>query len=490
MKIILFMLLAINLYASSLNPTKTQYTYLEDIQIFADNIEVHPQNWIGIYPVGSSSKWENMLRWTWTKETTSGKFTFHGLPDGDYEARLFYNNSFKPEAITTFSVSKSSIGKPTINPEKLQYKINEPITFWLKNMSGHPQDWVAIYPKNSSNKWENVIDWTYLNGDVTSFHSFKGLKAGKYEIRAFYKNSYTVEASYEIQVGTEEPVIPPSAISSSTNYTPNDPIKVTIKGFEKNRQDWIGIYPSNSSNKWENVVAWKWVDDAIFSVNQDGILEGVLDFKTLPKGNYEVRSFFNNSFTTETFYNFVVLDRQINKDELLQKAQTHCLNKDNSTGGILCANDNNSVYILRSEKENTYLYHEYFKVSLDNQSVSVLESESLAPWEQYHEKRAEYFVKKFENSPIFITRSYDNFADERGEYTIHANDKRVFTLSWYERNPVIDEDTLRISDDGKVLHMERTYYYRDETHKEQYDISDLNNIKLLSRDIINTFIPQ
>ena len=64
-------------------------------------------------------------------------------------------------------------------------------------------------------------------------------------------------------------------------------------------QDWIGIYPQNANNDFNNVVAWKWTNDA---------KNGNLDFAALPVGSYEVRAFYNNSLNVEATSRFKVKD--------------------------------------------------------------------------------------------------------------------------------------------------------------------------------------
>ena len=73
--------------------------------------------------------------------------------------------------------------------------------------------------------------------------------------------------------------------------------------MQAKNDDWIGIYPENTNNDWENVVAWQWTGDTT---------NGNLDFGALPTGSYEVRAFYNNSFHTETSVKFRVNPRVFN----------------------------------------------------------------------------------------------------------------------------------------------------------------------------------
>ncbi|CAA6811479.1 MAG: No hits [uncultured Sulfurovum sp.] len=481
MKTILFIiLLSMNAYTASLTSIESVYKAGREITIMADNLEVHNKNWIGIYAATDNNDWDNVVRWTWTKEATSSQFHFTGLSQGEYEARVFYNNSFKTEASIRFSVSKQ--GAIETFTSKKRYNPYELIEVSAYNMLAHPKDWVAIYPKGSSNDWKNVIRWVYL-GSVNNRVSFEGLEEGEYEVRTFFKDSYTVEATHSFTVKRLTTSTPSISMDYPT-YSTRDYTKIFVKGFEENQQDWIAIYPKGSSNDWKNVIQWKWIDDSLKLI-REGLRVYSITFKPLPEGEYEVRGFFKNSYVDETRKGFRVVKLSTTTDKLLEKAKTHCLETDNSTASILCANEGNTVYIFSEDEHNEYTYYDHYKVSLNDESVRELRSLAIADWEN-DVIRGEYFVSKFEESPLYITRSYDKYADEKGRYTFHANDKRVFTLGWYEQEGVIKENTLKVSDDGTKLHMERTFRYTDKKYIEVYELSDLNDIKLFSREVINS----
>lgn len=482
MKKIFFMALlclTTGLYATTLS-SQSEYMPEETITIKVNNLEVHDKNWLGIYALNDTNDWNNVLRWIWTGETTTGSFSLKGLPQGEYEARVFYNNSFQTEAKTAFLVKDQFNPAVDIETRKDTYEEHEFIEVKVENMSGHAQDWVAIYPKGSSNEWENVIAWRYTNGLVGTIIGFEGLNAGEYEVRAFFKNSYKLEAKHAFSVGVSNVSITPKHPS----YYENERVTVEIKGFSKNQKDWIGIYPTGSSNDWENVVAWEWVEKAY----NNGT---IMIFDNLPVGKYETRGFFKNSFNLEAKANLEVKVRDIPTETLIKKAQAHCLEKDNSTTDVLCANDGNTVYILDSNQaasdRNLVLAH--YKVTLNNNSLKLLHKDEYAQHQLNGRTPNEEFIKKFDNSPIYVTKTLKSTIDRMGVYRIHANDKRAFSIDWYERNGVIDLDTLKVSEDGKKLYMSRTFLYTDELYIEVYDIEDLNNIKLHSREIINTYNP-
>ena len=112
-----------------------------------------------------------------------GSVTFaNGLVEGgDYEVRLFFDNSYKSEATAEFSVvSPSSSSMETVKrrataksraassqlasvkTDKSVYSENEPIKVDFSNASGDSQDWIGLYVQGAAN--DVPIDWLYTDG--------------------------------------------------------------------------------------------------------------------------------------------------------------------------------------------------------------------------------------------------------------------------------------------------------------------------------------
>ncbi|TGN99739.1 hypothetical protein PN36_34320 [Candidatus Thiomargarita nelsonii] len=76
------------------------------------------QDWVGIYPAGASNSWNNVIAWNWISDATRSNLglskILKDMPAGEYEARLFFNNSYEVEASVSFSVKNySSLGPYT-----------------------------------------------------------------------------------------------------------------------------------------------------------------------------------------------------------------------------------------------------------------------------------------------------------------------------------------------------------------------------------------
>ena len=200
--IFIFYLLAFTILNAATLDSKKTYTSGEVITIKVTDLKITPKNWLGIYSKNDNNSWKNVLRWTWTKGKKTGNFDFKGLPEGKYQARVFYNNSYKTEASVNFEVDSDK--KTTVGTNKKSYYEGEIILAATDGMSGHPKDWIAIYPKGSSNSWKNVIQWHFLGGRISPDVEFKDLQAGSYEVRVFFRNSYKLEAkaSFEVKKST------------------------------------------------------------------------------------------------------------------------------------------------------------------------------------------------------------------------------------------------------------------------------------------------
>ena len=185
-----------------------------------------------------------------------------------------------------------TVNAASITTDKNTYTLNESIVTTFTEMSGNEEDWIAIYPAGSDNVWANVIQWDWV-GAVNGSHTFSALPAGDYEVRAFFNNSYNLEASKSFTV--EEGVAVELSTSSDV-YTPTEAPLALFENMPGNDNDWIGIYPAGSSNAWANMIQWDWLDSA----------NGSHLFEALPIGDYEVRVFFNNSLNSEASKAFSV----------------------------------------------------------------------------------------------------------------------------------------------------------------------------------------
>jgi len=189
------------LLAATLTTSKITYNTNEQVHVHFANMTAKHKDWIGIYPQGSNNDWVNVVGWKWTDDKANGDLVFGNghLAVGDYEVRAFYNNSFHTEATKAFSVEGIEV-HPTLTTNKATYATNEHIIVNFSNMTAKNNDWVAIYSEGANNTWGNVIAWKWTNDTANGNLNFNALPVGAYEVRAFYNNSYNLEASKKFKV--------------------------------------------------------------------------------------------------------------------------------------------------------------------------------------------------------------------------------------------------------------------------------------------------
>jgi hypothetical protein len=196
-----------------------------------------------------------------------------------------------------FLTSVFALQAATISTSKESYGIGEQINVYVASMTGRNQDWVGLYPQNASNAWENVVSWAWTNDVASGNISLNGIEtAGSYQARAFYNNSYTLQASdnFTVQAGQNN-----TTVSTMQNeYDAGESITVHVEGMAGNWKDWVGVYSAGSSNDWGNVLSWKYTE-GITSGNI--VLNGIAS-----SGDYQVRAFFNDSFTLEATGDFSI----------------------------------------------------------------------------------------------------------------------------------------------------------------------------------------
>jgi len=194
-----------NAVVATVEATKTNYSIAEQIVTVYDHMSGANNDWIGIYPVGSTNDWANMLQWEWIRGDIAGTQDFEPMPAGDYEVRVFFNNSFNEEAVYAFSVDAPPAGV-SLALNKEVYAQNELIYISYENMQGNNSDWIGIYPVGASYHFENVIDSKKTFGNISGEISLGGvdtfpdaennpggLAPGNYEVRAFYNNTLHAE---------------------------------------------------------------------------------------------------------------------------------------------------------------------------------------------------------------------------------------------------------------------------------------------------------
>jgi len=220
--ILLLLVTTISVFAVGVDTAKYENASGESIKVKLSASAGNDNDWVGIYPAGSSNDWENVVSWSFTNGIVDGNLLLDGVSAGNYDVRLFFSNSFHLEAKVEIKVIGGGNGKVSISTSKDTYKVAESIDVTFSNMSGDGEDWIGIYPAGASNDWDNIVSWAWTNGVVSSTLSLDGVPAGNYEVRAFFSNSFKVEASTAFNVSGENIPHPGRTVYENANNALSD----------------------------------------------------------------------------------------------------------------------------------------------------------------------------------------------------------------------------------------------------------------------------
>jgi len=310
----------------------------EPIKVEISDASGDSVDWVGIYPKGASNAWENVVSWKYTNGITSGSLTLESIDTvGTYEVRLFFRDSFTLEAKREFSViDDTPVGDTivTIPYNNVHYVNGTNVVVAMavdfKNMGNHSNDWMGLYPVGASNDFKNVLGWTWVRNRVNSraWVPFTYVrKPGKYEVRAFFNNSFVLEGkSLPLTFVNRKKAY----FHLKPNYTLNQKIEVNFHSVpvDSEHLNWIGIYPKGASNAWENVLEWKAIKRGMFA--------GTISLNPLPLGEYEARLFYNNSYKVEQVKSFNVIEDRVDVVDYVKDVCINGAEQTNSNISVVC----------------------------------------------------------------------------------------------------------------------------------------------------------
>jgi len=206
--ILIGLLFSVYAYATSIQTGQDVYQAGESITVTVTDMAGNEDDWVGIYPAGSSNDWENVISWAWTNGIVNGDITLEGVNSaGEYEVRAFFNNSFHTEAQDNFTVEGAV--NASIESAKDVYQAGEPIIVNVSGLAGNEDDWIGIYPAGASNDWENVVTWRYTGGIHEGQLTLEGVAPGNYDVRVFFNDSFNMEAqdSFSVEAVNMDPTV-------------------------------------------------------------------------------------------------------------------------------------------------------------------------------------------------------------------------------------------------------------------------------------------
>ena len=245
-----------------------------------------PRDWIGIAPVGAPDGQFIAYKYvSLVGGVTSGGAAFD-LPAsaaGEYEARLFYNDSY-----TRLGTSNTFHVGPLITTDRGSYAPSDTIGVsysWV--LPGNGLDWVAIAPVGGSA--QSYVRWAYTGGNTNGAQSFPvggalPIPPGTYEARLY--------GYFDVLQATSAPftIIGPSITTDKSVYLAAETMSVSYDGAVGSGTDWVALIPEGAPDA--SYVRWAYT-------NQSS--SGTLTFSLagLPAGSYVVKLFANDNLTLQ-----------------------------------------------------------------------------------------------------------------------------------------------------------------------------------------------
>jgi len=463
--IFIYIFLMEMLYGTTVTTNKQIYNSTEVINVSLEDMSEYTDDWVAIYKLTDSTDWSNVLRWKWVPDINT-TLTFNALPVGEYVVRAFFNNKYQVIAEDTFVVEELN-NKIGLDVFKKFYYLRERPRIRFFGVKEGEGNWIAIYPKDSSNDWSNVLGWRWL-GDLTStndlYLNHERFEEGEYEVRLFYNNKFKVEAKENFFVQKYAPRIE----ANQREYTIEENITVHYYFASDNPEDWIGIYPLGSSNEWKNVKLWKRTDGVGSNRN---FLMG-----KLPAGKYEVRGFLNNSFDVEARNYFNVVDYK--NLFVVNRAKDVCKKRNLDVKDVLCSPvEENIAYVFvnkRTEQGNDHQVNRMYRVNMtEGEEYAKLLHGNL--WSIVTPAK----FLKLENTPLVVVSQQVMAIDESWNFTFfYKGEKKLLSLKFSE--PASARKyfmQMYTSENGSKLNIEyQEYIYEGDPLKDWKDFKDIYDI--------------
>ncbi len=273
---------------TSISTDQTLYPTGSTITVTLENGPNLTNDWIGIYKVSHTPGNQTATLWQYVT-TENGSFDFNGLADGYYFAAYFLQDGYHIVGEKVFFQVGELITNLVTN--QTVYNLNENIIATWADAPGIPKDWLGIYHEGDNPNIDELISYTYFNGETDGSIEIPDenmpQQTGNYFIVMFTNDSYN-----EVSNRVEFEVIDPSAgiddlkSSSGVEVYPN-PVKSGERTFIRSK------YPISQIDMFDMVgnlfYTTKNINDYNFSlINQN-----------LPTGTYILRIHANRLYNVK-----------------------------------------------------------------------------------------------------------------------------------------------------------------------------------------------
>jgi len=357
--------------------------------------------------------------------------------------------------------------------------IEKPGSFATFSAQQEKQTWVGLYKKGTNNAWGNVLAWDWVKNSKVKISRIAHFKAGDYQARLFFNNSYVTAATIDFKIG-DGPGNTGETIAYVEAFAFDKTIVVSLNDNFVDPKDWIGVFKKGAPYTLKNIEAWSYIKE-----NEPYYPISIKNPKGILPGKYDVVYFHSDTYqTVGPVKTFTV--EPLKKD--LRKEAIKSAHEDCAKGNKFCTNDLKHAYEVESLRVNELnAIDEFYYVDLETDTAKLLGRERIfVPNGGAHVSSFGGVDKKFKGTPIIMTSSEAWIGDPRGAYYFYSNGVKIKTFSWYEDNGKINEKTIKTLDNGKKLYLEQSYLNAEGygIWKDTYDISDPTKMVLINRDIV------
>jgi hypothetical protein len=259
---------------AAISTDATSYSSGSPVVVTYNGLPGTSPDWIAVAPSGSPVT--TFTRWTYTNGQPSGQVTFADVPDGTYVARSFGNDSFTLAAESPSFVVGSAVTLTTSQPV---YMPTNTITANWTGLTSDATNWLTVVPQGSP--LTTYDEWHYTNGATSGSMQFAPIVTpGVYEVRAFYRDGFTLAKATTFTIANGP------TVQTAGAYNAGDVVTVTFLDMPGNYHDWISV--SQAGSPATSFDAWSYTL---------GNVNGTRDFAALPPGNYEARAYLNDTYT-------------------------------------------------------------------------------------------------------------------------------------------------------------------------------------------------
>ena len=149
--------------------------------------------WVGLFKKDLPSTRENILNWKWVRPVDHKTyFNTNALASGDYQARLFFNNTYDLEAEIDFRLNQE--GNRVIFDGIQTYNGEGNIEVSLSNFNHSGGDWIGVFKPNAVHIIDNLVAYAYVPQGVNNVELItyqpELLTNGTYTLVYFVRSSY------------------------------------------------------------------------------------------------------------------------------------------------------------------------------------------------------------------------------------------------------------------------------------------------------------